>query len=285
MPLLPPHQLDTVIAIGTGPSGKRSWIGTGFFYGVPVVEKDGSPPKSYTIFLVTNRHVVNGLKRICMRLNSQADSTSKEYDIDIVSSNGRPVWVGHPDPDVDIVALWVNGGFLQRDRRRFSYFAEDKSVVSAEILKNSSISEGDGVFLLGYPMGLVGDHHHVICRNGSIARLRDVKDGSGTQILLDGLVFPGNSGGPVITRPVMHSITGTDSFKSAHLLGIVTSYVPYRDVAVSQQTNNPRVIFEENSGLSIAHPAELITQTVAAAHKRHKQRIKRNARKVTPPKS
>lgn len=285
MPLLPPHYLDAVIAIGTGTSGNRQWIGTGFFYGVPVAQPDGSPPKSYTIFLVTNRHVVAGVKKICMRLNSQADSAYKEYDIDIVSSNGRPVWVGHPDPNVDIVALWLNAGFLERDRRRFSYFAEGQSIISSAILKSSSISEGDGVFLLGYPMGLVGDHHHVICRSGSIARIRDVKSGSGTQILIDGLVFPGNSGGPVVTRPTIHSITGTKAFESSYLLGIVTSYVPYRDIAVSQQTNNPRIIFEENSGLSVAHPTELVTETVAAAHTRHKERIKRNARKVTPPKS
>lgn len=285
MPHLPEHQLDAVLAIGSVERGKRSWIGTGFLYGVPVKEPDNLDPKSYTIFLVTNRHVVAGKKKACIRLNSQADSSYKEYNIDLVAKNGRPIWVGHPDESIDIVALWLNGAFLQSDRRKFSYYAEDAAVVSAQDLKTSSISEGDGVFLLGYPMGLVGDHHHVICRTGSIARIRDVKNGQGKSMLLDGLVFPGNSGGPVVTRPSIHSITGTEPFKSAHLLGIVTSYVPYKDVAISQQTGNPRVIFEENSGLTLAHPAQYIIETVEAAHSRHKQRIKRNARKVTPPKS
>lgn len=285
MPLLPPHFLDAVIAIGVGPATNRQWIGTGFFYGLPVDPDDKSDARKYTIFLVTNRHVVAGLKKACIRLNSQADNSFKEYEISLVAKNGKPVWVGHPDPKVDIVALWINGGFLQSDRRRFSFFEEDNSVITAAKLKSSSLSEGDGVFLLGYPMGLVGQHHHVICRSGSIARMRDVKDGDGKEILIDGLVFPGNSGGPIITRPTNHSLAGSQAFTSAHLLGIVTSYVPYRDVAISQQTKNARIIFEENSGLCIAHPAELIRETVSATHNRHKVRIKRNAKKVAAPKN
>lgn len=206
MPLLPPHFLDAVVAIGTGGPDSRSWIGTGFFYGVPAGEEDAKGNKFYTIFLITNRHVLAGMRQACIRLNSQADETSKEYPFDLVAKNGRPIWVGHPDEDVDIAALWVNAGFLDRDRRRYSFFAEDLAVIDSETLCNSPISEGDGVFMLGYPMGMVGDRHYVICRLGSIGRIQHVKEGSGKEILLDGLVFPGNSGGPVITKPDLVAI-------------------------------------------------------------------------------
>lgn len=273
MPLLPPQFLDAVVAIGVGAPASRSWIGTGFFYGVPTGEDDKKGNQFYTIFLITNRHVVQGLNEVVIRLNSQADDTSKEYKIGLKSRNGRPTWVGHPDDEIDIVAVWINAGFLDSESRRYSFFAEDSTVVDANALKASSLSEGDGVFILGYPMGMVGDRHYVICRSGSIARLRHVKSGDGKEILLDGLVFPGNSGGPVVTKPELTALSGQKPFNSAHLLGIVTSYVPYQDVAVSTQTKRPRVIFEENSGLTAAHPAELIKQTVAFAQSRLKSRI------------
>ena len=34
-------------------------------------------------------------------------------------------------------------------------------------------------------------------------------------------------------------------------LGIIGSYVPYQELAVSMQTGRPRVMFEENTGLSM----------------------------------
>lgn len=275
MSLIPPQFLDAVVAIGITSGKDRDWIGTGFFYGIP------AGGNQYTVFLITNRHVLDGLRLAWIRLNSQADNSTKEYRLDVLFKNGRPMWVGHPDPDVDIAALWINAGFLQRDRRRFSFFMEDQNVLDGITLQKSSIAEGDGVFLLGYPMGLVGANHYVICRSGSIARIKDVKEGTGRKILLDGMVFPGNSGGPVVLRPTMHAIAGTKAHKSADLLGIVTSYVPYKDVAYSAQTKRPKVIFEENSGLSVIHPSQLIIETVAAAAKRHRTRINRaNAKKA-----
>lgn len=273
MPLLPSNYLDAVVAIGTGKSKSRSWIGTGFFYGIPIGKGDSEGNQFYTVFLITNRHVITGIKQACIRLNSQADDSSKEYSFDLVAKNGKPIWVAHPDENIDIAAVWINAGFLDTERRRYSFFAEDSVVIDAAALSASTISEGDGVFILGYPMGMVGDRHYVICRSGSIGRIRHVKEGSGKEILLDGLVFPGNSGGPVITKPELVAIQGQKPFKSAHLLGIVTSYVPYQDVAISVQTQRPRVIFEENSGLTAVHPAQLIKETVAGANKRHCNRI------------
>jgi len=275
MPLLPPDYLDAVVAIGVGHTVTgRSWIGTGFFYGVPAGSTDSQGNQFYTIFLISNKHVFSGLKQAYIRLNSAADTTSKEYRIDLMAKNGRKRWIGHPDDDVDVGAHWINASFLKQERRSFSFFAEDSNVLTHNKLEASSLSEGDGVYLLGYPMGMVGDkRNYVICRSGSIARLRDVKERHGKELLVDAFVFPGNSGGPAITKPELASVQGSESFKSAHLLGIVSSYVPYQDVAVSQQTKRPRVIFEENSGLTSVVPSEFIRETVALAGRRQKSRI------------
>jgi hypothetical protein len=52
--------------------------------------------------------------------------------------------------------------------------------------------------------------------------------------LIDALVFPGNSGGPVVLRPEIVSINGTPPQNRSYLIGMVVSYQPYIDVAVSQ---------------------------------------------------
>jgi hypothetical protein len=40
----------------------------------------------------------------------------------------------------------------------------------------------------------------------------------------------------------------TGSVTSPYLIGIVASYLTYTDTAVSKQTGQSRVVFEENSG-------------------------------------
>ena len=76
------------------------------------------------------------------------------------------------------------------------------------------------------------------------------------------MIFPGNSGGPVINKPEVISIEGTSSVPSPYLIGIVSSYLTYTDTAVSKQTGQSRVVFEENSGLAVVIPADYILETI-----------------------
>jgi hypothetical protein len=73
-------------------------------------------------------------------------------------------------------------------------------------------------------------------------------------------VFPGNSGGPVVLKPEIFSIQGTKASPKAFLVGVVASYQPYIDTAVSQQTQHPRITFEENSGLATVIPVDFINE-------------------------
>jgi hypothetical protein len=86
--------------------------------------------------------------------------------------------------------------------------------------------------------------------------------------LIDSFVFPGNSGGPVILRPEFVSISGTPSQSKSYLIGMVAGYQPYVDVAVSQQTQHQRIIFEENSGLATVLPTDYISDAIAADKQR-----------------
>jgi len=274
MALVPPFFLDAVTAIGVGDDpSKRGWIGTGFLYG-RFDKKIDDKTRTYNVFLVTNKHVIDGLNRIYLKFNSPGDGSAKDYPADLVARNGRPIWVGHPEPQVDVAVLPINANQLKEELRKYAYFQSDQHVFASDELKNEGVSEGDGVFVLGFPMGMVdAERQYVICRSGAIARIRDLLEGKTKDFLVDATVFPGNSGGPVIIRPQLGAIQGTKSVNKASLIGIVKSYVPYRDVAMSQQTRSARIVFEENSGLTAVEPVDHIRATIELAMKRAKNRL------------
>ncbi len=87
-------------------------------------------------------------------------------------------------------------------------------------------------------------------------------EGCSTDYIVDAPVFPGNSGGPVIIKPELVSISGTKSQKESRLIGLVKSYINYKDIAVSPQTGRPRVVFEENTGLTKVEPVDHIIETI-----------------------
>lgn len=87
-------------------------------------------------------------------------------------------------------------------------------------------------------------------------------EGHSSDYIIDAFVFPGNSGGPVIIKPELMAIQGTLPMTETRLIGLVKSYIPYRDVAISPQTGRTRVIFEENTGLTNVEPVDYIIQTI-----------------------
>jgi hypothetical protein len=274
MALLPPFFLDTVVAVGVGPdSGKREWVGTGFIYGL-FLQSDAEGKKLYRLWLITNKHVLAGLDAVYVKLNSAVGADSKDYRVPLKAKNGKLLWVGHPDTDTDVAAIFLSAQFLREEQRRYNYFRSDEHVMLREKMKASAFTEGDRVFVLGYPMGLVDPaRQYVICRGGVVARVRDFLDDKAKDYLVDATVFPGNSGGPVVSCPSGTTIKGTPRRDSAELIGVVKSYVAYVDLAVSSQTRKPRIVFEENSGLAAVEPADAIVLTTLLAEKRFRSRI------------
>lgn len=100
------------------------------------------------------------------------------------------------------------------------------------------------------------DHAKPIARRGMVGRADP------TVVLADLFIFPGNSGGPVLYVPAFKtggvSFGGTEVVRQEMLIGMVSSFIPYSDVAVSVQTKRPRVVFEENSGLANLVPAWVV---------------------------
>ena len=262
MALIPPFFLDTVAAIGqVAGGGSIEWTASGFLYGEYM--ETNAQGKQYRIYLVTNRHVLDGAKAIVVRFSSQDSALAPAINLPIIDATGRPVYVLYPDPGVDVAVLPMNVALLQIPGTKFSFFQSDEHVLDRAAAVAQGVIEGDGGYVLGFPMGQVGgERNYVIVRQGVLARVRDWLAGAAKEFLVDVTVFPGNSGGPVVTRPEATAIEGTLPNLKANLIGVVKAYVPYRDVAISRQTGRERIVFEENSGLTAVVPFDYVREAV-----------------------
>ncbi len=258
---IPPFYLDSTVIIGIpGENNTVKWTGSGFILGT-LIDKVHIP-KQYRTYLVTNKHVLNNLDSIYVRFNSVEGSQGKDYLIPL-KENKNKLWVGHHDNDIDVAVLSINTAVLKNDKMIYSFVQDDAHVYKIRDLIEAEVTEGDPIYLLGYPLGIIDNNsQYVIARFGIIAKIRDMLKYKGKGFLIDTKNYPGNSGGPVILKPEPSSIEGTKSIKNAQVIGIVSSYIPYIDVAISSQTNRPRITFEENSGLANVIPVDYILETI-----------------------
>ena len=269
MALIPLGYLNTVVALG-GPSqdGSIQYTATGFLYGHSTGTTDESGEQTYWPFLITNRHVferasTDGIQ-LHARFNRPIGAEPKIYPIPMKNTDGSDSWITHPNPDADVAVLSINPSFLKADGIEFKIFASDTFTLAQA--REIGVSEGDGVFVLGFPLGEAGEErNYAVVRQGIVARIQDWLKGNAQTFLIDASIFPGNSGGPVLLKPEIASIVGTKPNKMCGLIGMVSSYLPYREVAVSQQTGRPRMIFEENSGLGVVVPYSVIEEAIETA--------------------
>jgi hypothetical protein len=283
--LIPPSYLDCVVAIGRdvpvmvngapvieNGAVKLQWgpIASGFLYGAPTGEKSDKG-KFYRVFLVTNRRVVQGQPDLMLRFNPKESKPAKEYRLPLSDEKGKVTWFAPTDPQIDVAVVGVNVDVLRNDGIKADFITGDDNSADVAKAKDLGVTEGDGVFVLGFFSQLVGgERNFVIARQGIIARIGDLLEGFSKTFLVDTFVFPGNSGGPVILRPEALAITGTKHQGNALLIGLVSSFQTYQDVAVSQQTGRPRIIFEENAGLANVVPVDQINAAIAEAVKAEK---------------
>lgn len=270
MALIPPFFFDCVASIGIDDisSGKREWIATGFLYG-HFLETHDDGTSTYNVYLITNRHVFENLQIAYLRFNPITNERAREYSINLLNENGLPLWFSHTDEEIDVAAIPIDINMLKEHKMQVEYFRSNKHVANIDKLNELSVMEGDFIYTLGFPMGIVGgDRNRVIVRGGTIARICDVLTHTNKEYLIDAFVFPGNSGGPVISKPEALAIDGTKSQGAAYLIGIVKSYIPYVDRVYSLQTKSLRVTFEENSGLAAVHPVDFIQETINLAEQK-----------------
>jgi S1-C subfamily serine protease len=267
---IPPFFIDSVVALGridAKPNGQPpEWVteASGFLYGYLVKDDSDLTKRLYEVYLVTNRHVLANHAYIFVRLNPEkATDRVKQFPLALQDDKGQPQWFSHPDQKIDISVVQLNIQYLREQGLKSDFFGSDAHAADKSKMKDLGLAAGDGIFVLGFPMGMSGAQwNYVIARRGSIARISDLLDSISNTFLIDALIFPGNSGGPVVSAISVASIQGTKSQTSAYLIGVVRGYLPYSDVAVSQQTGQLRTIFQENSGLAEVVPIDYVNETI-----------------------
>ena len=271
MAIIPIFFSDSVVAIGCRKNnGEISWKATGFVVG------ELNDERRYNLFLVSNKHVLDhGYKKIVVRFNVVGGVEAKDYDIELISDAGEKLFSVHPQAGVDVACLMINPHVLEKDVGDVNAFFLDKHALTREAMVENEVVEGSLVYSLGFPSGLVGLHSKSpLCRIGCISRIAESYGDEG--YLIDIQNFPGGSGSPIINKLDNSFLKGTTNYNKTALIGILSAYIPYQDILVSQQTGENMQITRENSGIAIAYTVNAIKQTIEREFERVKSIEEKN---------
>ena len=163
-------------------------------------------------------------------------------------------WIFHTASEVDIAIIPFPMGKEKYDV---------KVIPDDTFLPIESLCELYDVFFLSFQPGTKFETRVApIIRSGTISRLNEDRT-----FYVDGAAFPGNSGSPVFLKPSPIRFDekgislGGDTL-GGKFVGIIGEYIPYEEVAVSVQTGRPRIVFQENTGLSRVWSVNYIRQII-----------------------
>lgn len=228
--LLPKNLLKTTVAICVQKEVDKKIqhipIGTGFLINY-----------QNKIILITCAHIANKDKGNFHILFNLKNGNISTRSLEEIKTKYNITWRTHKNFDISAIIFGIN----PKD--------DDLLLIPEKALgKYEDINIGADVFFLGYPLSITSkESAFPLARSGIIA----TKLGEDI-FLIDGNAYPGNSGGPVFSKPSIFNFE-TKVFGKIippKLLGIISEMVSYQDVAISQQTKRPRVIFEENASLA-----------------------------------
>jgi hypothetical protein len=203
-------------------SGEMRLAGSGFYFG-----SSGEGGRAKDVFLVTARHVVDGIRKLGLRdIYIRVNNTSEESSWAKCSSDN---WLFHPtDPSVD-VALFRTG---VPDGWDHLVLPIEMSATPDQVRANE-VSLGDEVFIVGLFRHHQGTRKNIpIVRVGNLAALTEEKVATKLGLLdaylIEARSIGGLSGSPVflnlgvvryLDKAVKHSTSGPISL----LLGLNTA--------------------------------------------------------------
>ena len=269
MALIPEQFKNSIVSIGVLADGETKWIGTGFLVGVLV-------EAGYEVYLVSNKHVFEQKHPYKIRLVNKDTMSVSEYDL-LLRPGMNCLFSDEDNVDIGIVS--INGKFLDDHIANFGLIDINKNAVSSTEYLSLGGASGDGVYMLGYPMGLIDvGSNEPLCRSGCVARISMAEIDSTKNFLLDLQNFPGNSGSPIFLKPEIVSIKGTKHIETCYLIGIIHGYIPYEEKLLNLQTDKVVEIRSENSGIAVANPVEFIRELINK-FKRMKEEAKTDGNK------
>ncbi|MCY3966993.1 MAG: serine protease [bacterium] len=273
MAMFHPNLLSAVARVGSTDNGLT---GTGFFYNAPHFSNENQN----TTWFVTCKHVYMGIYHnsatVLIWINRQDGSGATPVPVPFTDRLNKPLWTVHEEHDVAVFPVGaVLSDELQSQVAVEIFPQRDHSLTKSQA-KNSGVSEGDGVFILGFPIGWQeSDHHYPVARYGIIAQIKGLFDGWHSTYLVDGSAFGGNSGSPVITKFEVASIQGTSANSETRLIGMVSAYknkLTSLDETPEQQVLT-RLSARENADLIVVIPMDHINETIDHANNEFRKEL------------
>ena len=231
--------------------------GTGFVYRVRVTDdSDPAKPPEPGLFLVTNKHVVEGAESVSLQFVAGEDRefTSPRLGASSTTRLHDPgQFVGHPDPDIDVAVCPISDVVRAlQDQGRAPYFKTISDAMAAGGADQEAVDAIEQVTFIGYPNGLFDQVNFLpIARRGYTATPPTVDYGGKPMFLIDASVFPGSSGSPVL-------IAETQPYRLI-MLGILAA-VYKRDVPVLSAASAPHI--EDLIDIGIVYKVGTIHETI-----------------------
>lgn len=183
-------------------NGEEGFAGTGFFYHSQYAEPLSAysdevehPPMGP--YLVTNRHIVKPTgdaspDRLAIYLREDGFSASPtRYDLPLYDNEGDPVWLEHPNKDVDLVLILLD--LELGPRYTYTRFQTPE--------RGNEVSGGDIARVIGYPNLLREFRMFPIMRNALISTPYSVSFEDEDFFYFDARLHHGMSGSPVVYIP------------------------------------------------------------------------------------
>ena len=204
---------------------------TGFYYAYPGQIETASEGQKYRLWLVTCAHVIEGARGLGheamqVRMNKLTGEGIEPFWVSLCGSEGVG-WSFHPSEDVAVIPAAPE--HLKSKGVGLKYFMSEQSAISRNGAVRVGLSEGDEVFILGFPVGWRrGRQDYPVVRHGVLAQIQGWLAGEHETFLVDGSGFAGNSGGPVVTKPHVATIKGSGFNGGSQLIGMVSKRKNYR---------------------------------------------------------
>jgi hypothetical protein len=291
------HVIDSVVQVLGPPSGGGRLFGTGFLVARMLPGSTHRPE----YFLVTNKHVVGVWNpahpnvalydSIDVRLYTKRheDGPTQDVRVSLKEQNGVPrasTVAVHPNPVVDVAVVRLSDSIPANAALRMTGL--DRSYLDA--VRGELADIGSLVFALGYPRGITSTiTNRPVAKAGHLAAIPGEElafdtnwktaDGKQMQVtvrgkllLVDGLIVPGNSGGPLLLPAggtLGQDTAGTLQIRhrgNSRIVGIISSVL------------GP-------SGLANAYGTDYILETLALSpHSPSRQLVAPQSLQATPEK-
>lgn len=180
--------------------GDEGFAGTGFFYysqySRPILRnEDDLPP--FGPYLVTNKHIVeptgdaNPDELVIYLRDEGHRKEPTRYDIPLYDDQGDPVWLEHPERDVDVVMILLDHDLGPR----FTYTRSQIPQTGDEV------SGGDLARVIGYPNFLPEFRKFPVMRSALISSPYGISFEDADFFYFDARLHNGMSGSPVVYIP------------------------------------------------------------------------------------